>query len=76
MADEKSIEVTQELPESTGVTPELVNAGVSVFLWWKSDDFSRWFETHPGTAGDLEVLVRAMWSAMQAARSASGKTET
>lgn len=48
------------------VPPQVVKAGVAVFLWWKSDDFSRWY-VYQSQESDLEVLVRAMWCSMQAA---------
>lgn len=71
MGEETSIEVTEEMQKAMqAVAPETVKAGVDVYLWWKSDDFSRWYETYPFLESHLEGLVRAMRSAMQAARHA------
>jgi hypothetical protein len=61
--------VTQEMEKAMqSVPPEVIRAGVDVYLWWKSNDFSRWYEMYPYLESDLEVVVRAMWSTMQAVR--------
>jgi len=49
-------------------TPEMIEAGASVYRWWESDEFSEWYENSPTLETPTHVLVREMWSAMQAAQ--------
>jgi hypothetical protein len=50
------------------ISDEMIEAGVSVYHWWESDEFSEWYENSPTVENQTRVLVREIWSAMRVAQ--------